>query len=138
MRDERLAPASGWSCPPGNLERHGTPQVPDDLLAYDCLSFSLRRAEPGWPFREIGRDRSRRTTVNRSPGLRASAALRASGGFAVEDNLSAGWLVPLLKACDPQGREPCHALFDGGSTVSTRVRVFVDFLAERPGASGTG
>lgn len=136
MRDERLAPAFGWSCPPGNLERHGTPQVPDDLLARDCVSFSFRRAELAVP-----RDRAGSIEANNGesmPSLRASAALRASGGFAVEDYLSAGQLVPLLEAYNPQGREPCHALFEGGSTMPTRVRVFVDLLAERLGASGTG
>lgn len=40
------------------LARHGMPQVPDDLLAHHCLSFNFRRAEPGWPFRENGRDRA--------------------------------------------------------------------------------
>ncbi len=56
----------------------------------------------------------------------------------VEDSLATGQLVPLLEAYNPQGRALRHALFDGGSTMLTRVRVFVDFLAERTGASGTG
>lgn len=139
MRDERLGPAFGWSCPPGNLERHGTPQVPDDRLAHNCASFSFRPAEPGWPFREDGRDRSRPTNGESLARLaRVGVGIARVGRFAVEVNLSAGWLVPLLEACNPQGREPRHALFDGGSTVLTRVRVFVDLLTERPGASGTG
>ncbi|MFC7557265.1 LysR substrate-binding domain-containing protein [Pseudoroseomonas wenyumeiae] len=37
---------------PGYLERAGTPQTPADLIRHNCLNFSFRRAEPGWPFRE--------------------------------------------------------------------------------------
>ena len=53
----------------------------------------------------------------------------------VADDLASGRLVPLLEAYNPQDREPLHALFVGGSTMPARVRVFVDFLAERIGPS---
>lgn len=53
------------------------------------------------------------------------------GRFAVDDDLAAGRLVPLLEPYNPQDREPLHALFVGGSTIPARVRVFVDFLAEK-------
>ena len=35
---------------PDYLARHGTPQVPEDLLQHNCLRFNFRRAEPNWPF----------------------------------------------------------------------------------------
>ncbi len=131
---------------PAYLERHGIPQVPDDLLAHNCLSFNFRRAEPGWPFREDGRDRALAVTgqieANNGESLaqlaRAGVGIARVGRFAVEDDLAAGRLVPLLEAYNPQDREPLHALFVGGSTMPARVRVFVDFLAERLGARGTG
>lgn len=123
----------------GYLARHGTPQVPDDLIGHNCLSFNFRRAEPGWPFREDGRDRALAVTgsieANNGESLaqlaRAGVGIARVGRFAVEDDLASGALVPLLEAFNPQDREPLHALFVGGSTTPARVRVFVDFLVER-------
>src|SRR3546814_19325503 len=45
---------------PAYLARHGTPQLPEDLLGHNCLNFNFRRAEPGWPFRRDGRSEERR------------------------------------------------------------------------------
>lgn len=69
---------------------------------------------------------------------RAGVGIASVRRFAVEDDRTAGRLVPLLEAYNPQDREPLHPLFVGGSTMPTRVRVFVDFLAERLGARGAG
>ena len=128
---------------PAYLERHGMPQVPDDLLAHNCLSFNFRRAEPGWPFREDGRERALAVTgtieANSGEALaqlaRGGVGIARVGRFAIEDDLATGLLVPLLEAYNPQDREPLHALFVGGSTMPARVRVFVDFLVERGGGS---
>jgi len=128
---------------PAYLERHGTPQVPDYLLAHHCLNFNFRRAKPGWPFCEEGRDRALAVTgqieANTGESLaqlaRAGVGIARVGRFAVEDDVVSGRLVPLLEAYNPQDREPLHALFVGGWTmpVRVRVRVFVDFLVERLG-----
>jgi DNA-binding transcriptional LysR family regulator len=123
---------------PEYLARHGHPQVPDDLLGHNCLSFNFRRAEPGWPFRQDGHDRALAVTgtieANNGESLaqlaRVGVGIARVGRFAVEDDLAAGRLVPLLEAYNPQDREPLHALFVGGSTMPARVRAFVDFVAE--------
>ncbi len=124
---------------PGYLARHGAPQVPEDLLAHNCLSFNFRRAEPGWPFRRDGRDYALAVTgsieANNGESLaqlaRAGIGVARVGRFAVIDDLASGALVPLLEPFNPQDREPLHALFVGGSAMPARVRVFVDFLVER-------
>lgn len=129
----------GGVASPGYLARHGTPQVPDDLLDLNCLSFNFRRAEPGWPFREDGCDRALAVTgsieANNGESLaqlaRAGVGIARVGRFAVEGDLASGVLVPLLEAFNPQDGEPLHALFVNGSTTPARVRVFVDFLVER-------
>ena len=41
---------------PDYLARYGTPVVPADLHAHNCLNFNFRRAEPIWPFRRGGED----------------------------------------------------------------------------------
>ncbi len=53
------------------------------------------------------------------------------GTFHVADDLAAGRLVPLLEPFNPQDREAIHAVFVGGPAMPARVRVLVDFLAER-------
>ena len=41
---------------PEYLAKAGVPQTPADLKHHNCLDFSFRRLEPGWPFRENGQD----------------------------------------------------------------------------------
>ncbi len=126
---------------PAYLARHGTPEQPEDLFRHNCLSFSFRRAEPGWPFRRDGVDMALDVTGAIEANSEESLAQLAVGGvgiarigrFAVVDELANGRLVPLLEAFNPQDREPLHLLFVGGSTTPARVRVLVDFLAERLG-----
>lgn len=88
---------------PEYLARHGTPSVPEDLFAHNCLNFSFRRAEPVW--------------------------LARVGTFGVADDIASGALVPLLEAFNPGDIEQIHAVFVGGANTPARVRVFVDFLA---------
>lgn len=126
---------------PAYLARHGTPEQPEDLFRHNCLSFNFRRAEPGWPFRRDGVDMALDVTGSIEANSGESLAQLAVGGvgiarigrFAVVDELADGRLVPLLEAFNPQDREPLHLLFVGGSTTPARVRVLVDFLAERLG-----
>ncbi len=53
------------------------------------------------------------------------------GRFSVAAEIADGRLVPLLEDYNPGDVELIHAVFVGGSTTPARVRVFVDFLAER-------
>jgi DNA-binding transcriptional LysR family regulator len=126
---------------PSYLARHGTPEQPEDLFRHNCLSFSFRRAEPGWPFRRGGVDMAPDVTgsieANNGESLAqlalAGVGIARIGTFAVKDELADGRLIPLLEAFNPQDREPLHLLFVGGSTMPARVRVLIDFLAERLG-----
>ncbi|MCS0503186.1 LysR family transcriptional regulator [Ancylobacter mangrovi] len=124
---------------PAYLARHGTPRVPEDLHGHNCLNFNFRRAEPVWPFRREGRDYALTVTGNieanngETLGQLAldGVGITRVGNFGVVDDLAAGRLVPLLEAFNPGDVEPIHAVFVGGANMPARVRVFVDFLAER-------
>lgn len=124
---------------PDYLARRGVPRVPEDLHDHDCLNFNFRRAEPVWPFRRDGRDYALtvRGPIEANNGetltqlALAGAGVTRVGHFSVGDAISAGRLVPLLEAFNPGDREPIHAVFVGGVNMPARVRVFVDFLAER-------
>ena len=130
---------------PDYLARAGTPRVPEDLLAHNCLSFSFRRAEPIWPFRRDGRDFALSVEGNiiaNNGEMLGQLALdgvgiTCVGRFSVAAEIAAGQLGPLLEDYNPGDIELIHAVFVGGSTTPARVRVFVDFLVERLGG-GTG
>jgi DNA-binding transcriptional LysR family regulator len=124
---------------PAYLHRHGTPAIPEDLHGHNCLNFNFRRAEPVWPFRKDGRDYalSVRGTIEANNGetlgqLAADGVgITRVGRFSVQPELASGQLVAILEDYNPGDIETIHAVFMGGANVPARVRVFVDFLAER-------
>lgn len=123
---------------PAYLARAGVPQRPADLATHNCLDFNFRRSEPGWPFREDGRDYvlavGGSVAANNGETL-VQLALRGVGitrvgNFHITEEIAAGRLVPLLEAFNPQDREAIHAVFVGGPAMPARIRVVVDFLAD--------
>ena len=128
---------------PDYLARMGTPRLPEELHAHNCLNFNFRRAEPVWPFRREGRDYALpvggNIEANNGETLvqlaLAGVGVVRVGSFHVEDHVAAGRLVALLEPFNPGDREDIHALYVGGATRPARVRVFVDFLVEKLGRS---
>jgi len=128
---------------PAYLAKHGTPINPEDLHRHNCLNFNFRRAEPVWPFRKDGQDYALSVEgsieANNGETLGQLAAdgvgITRVGTFSVEPEMASGRLVPILENFNPGDVEPIHAVFAGGANLPARVRVFVDFLVERLGAS---
>ncbi|WP_366872026.1 LysR substrate-binding domain-containing protein [uncultured Brevundimonas sp.] len=124
---------------PAYLAARGTPVVPEDLHDHNCLNFNFRRVEPVWPFVREGREYSLSVRGNieanngETLGQLAAAGVGVTrvGAFSVADDVAAGRLVPLLEDFNPGDVENIHAVFVGGANTPARVRVFVDFLAER-------
>ncbi|MNU81981.1 HTH-type transcriptional regulator DmlR [compost metagenome] len=124
---------------PAYLAARGTPRTPEDLHDHNCLNFNFRRVEPVWPFVRDGREYSLsvRGNIEANNGetlgqlAAAGVGLTRVGAFSVADDVAAGRLVPLLEDFNPGDVENIHAVFVGGANTPARVRVFVDFLAER-------
>ncbi len=124
---------------PSFLERHGTPHIPEDLHRFNCLNFNFRRVEPVWPFRRDGRDYALSVKGNieanngETLGQLAAAGVGVArvGSFSVAEEIASGQLVPILEDFNPGDVEAIHAVFVGGAGTPTRIRAFVDFLAER-------
>lgn len=124
---------------PDYLARYGTPVVPEDLFAHNCLNFNFRRTEPIWPFRRNGEDivLSVRGNIEANNGetlgqlAAAGVGVARVGAFSVVDDIGAGRLVAILEDFNPGDVELIHAVFVGGSQTPARVRVFVEFLSER-------
>ncbi|PXA92386.1 LysR family transcriptional regulator [Nostoc sp. 3335mG] len=124
---------------PAYLARHGVPQVPEDLLDHNCLGFNFRRAEPRWAFRRGDETflLAVRGNIEVNSGeamvqlVHAGMGIARVGSFHVAEDIAAGRLVALLEEYNPRDVETIHALFAGGATLPARVRVFVDYLAEK-------
>jgi DNA-binding transcriptional LysR family regulator len=128
---------------PEYLARHGTPQVPEDLLGHNCLNFNFRRAEPVWPFRRVMPDGTVQDFAMEVHGTivanngetlgdlaQAGIGIARVGTFSVVEALAERRLVPVLEAFNPGDEEQIHAVFVGGTATPARVRVFVDYLVE--------
>ena len=123
---------------PDYLARRGTPMVPDDLDAHDCLRFSFRRSVESWPFRIGGRvvhrpvhgsffgnsgDMVRQMAI-------AGGGISRHGHFHVAGDLAAGRLVEVLADYHPGDGEDIHALYAPEDRSAARIRAFLDFLDE--------
>lgn len=123
---------------PAYLARRGTPQVPDDLDAHDCLRFSFRRSVDSWPFRIADRIVQRPVhgsffgnsgEVVRRMAV-AGGGISRHGHFHVAEDLKAGRLVEVLHDHNPGDGEDIHALYAPEDRAATRIRAFLDFLDE--------
>ena len=140
LRARKLG-SSGWivAASPEYLQRHGTPQTPDDLEAHNCLNFNFRRSVEGWTFRAGSRTRQCHIAGNflgnSGEALRlmclGGAGIARLGEFLIGADVRAGRLVPLLQNYIPTDSEDVHALYIGHARLAARVRVFMDFLVER-------
>jgi DNA-binding transcriptional LysR family regulator len=126
---------------PDYLAERGTPQSPGDLARHNCLNFNFRRAEPVWPFLRNGRTETIEVhgTIKANSGETLlqlaldGVGIARVGNFGIGRAIAQGRLIPLLEAYNPGDKEVFHAVFMGGANLPTRIRLFVDFLAEHYG-----
>lgn len=129
---------------PEYLARRGTPATPQDLAGHDCFTYEYASPRSQWRFRgRDGRDETVRVSgpVHSNSGdLNAALAARGAGvafepDFIVADDLRDGRLVALLPeyASTPS---PIYAVYPTRKHLSAKVRLFVDYLAERFAAAG--
>jgi DNA-binding transcriptional LysR family regulator len=124
---------------PAYLTRCGIPAGPSDLEAHNRLGFGYVRVTEGWPLMDGG-DQIIVPVVGNAQVSDGEALRRlALGGlglarlaaFQVKDDVSAGRLIPVLEDFNPGDLEEIHAVYLGqGGHLPTRVRAFLDFLAE--------
>lgn len=123
---------------PAYLARHGVPATPAELAGHNCLNFNYQRAGRDWPFLGDEEDEMPRGNLSISDGdaLRhlalAGLGLARLASFQVHDDIREGRLQAVLEDFNPGDSKPVHALYVGqGGHLPTRVRVLLDFLAER-------
>lgn len=138
----KLATSNLVACAaPAYLEKHGAPQIPENLVHHNCLSFSdPSLAGEQWRFTRDGR-----TSIVKAAGsLRASsnellklAALQGQGvvlqpSFNVSHELRAKRLVPLLTDYDA-GTLGIYIVYPHRKHQTAKVRSFIDTLTGRWG-----
>ncbi len=124
---------------PAYLDRRGAPEVPEDLAAHDCIIDTNFRGDPNrWTFGPPETPRTA-TVRGRIRYSNAEACLRAAEAglglaclpsFVAGEALRSGRVLRLLAAFEtaPFG---VHALYPQNRHLAAKVRVLVDFLAER-------
>ncbi|BCG23346.1 transcriptional regulator [Pseudomonas tohonis] len=124
---------------PAYLARHGAPATPAELAGHNCLNFNYQRAGRDWPFTGIEDEHEAprgNLLISDGDALRHLAleglGLARLASFQVHDDLREGRLQAVLEDYNPGDSKPIHALYVGqGGHLPTRVRVLLDFLAER-------
>ena len=124
---------------PAYLSRHGIPMHPNDLSQHQCLGYTGTQ-RPSWPFQIDGSThwvaiRSRFQANNGEALL--DATIRGLGisrvpSFIATTALQTGQVTPVLLQY-PANALGIHAIFPGQRYLPLRMRVLVDYLAQRIG-----
>ncbi|MCI0573265.1 MAG: LysR family transcriptional regulator [Myxococcaceae bacterium] len=132
---------TGCYASPAYLSRRGTPRSPDELAGHECVLLAERGTDEVWFF--TGPRGARTVRVDgrlRVPSVRAGhAAARAGLGLVrlptslVAEDVRTGVLVPVLEPLTPPGL-PVFAVYPSGRQLPSKVRAFLDLLAERGAA----
>ena len=134
----RLASSSVVACAaPAYLAKHGVPRTPEQLTEHQLIIDSNFRHPASWRFRRGTRTvnvrASGRLQVNSAVMVRhflvSGAGIGLCPEFVVRDDLEAGTLVPLLTEFSGYDLG-VYAVYPHTRHVPSRVRVFVDFLAD--------
>ena len=136
----KIAPIQQTICAsPGYLEKHGTPQSPDDLGTHKCLVYSNIATPNLWSFTD-----SRGKTIS----VKVPVTLRANNGdflreaaeadqgivmtpnFIIYKSLQSSKLLPVLSDYKLPSVN-AYAVYPQTRHLSFRVRAFIDFLVAR-------
>ena len=128
---------------PSYLRAHGAPRAVEDLKGHECLLYSYLAAGDVWRLCGPGGERRQRVTgrlrINNGDALLAVAL----GGLGVAllpcficgEDVRAGRLIRVLPEWSGPADTAIAAVYPASRNLSPKVRVFVDFLAERFGGT---
>jgi DNA-binding transcriptional LysR family regulator len=123
---------------PAYLDRHGTPQTPEDLARHNCINFSHRTHWNAWPLMDKGEARTvaARGNVGANQGdmllqlARQGLGLVRLAEFHVGEDLRSGRLVPVMTPYQPPA-EPLYLVYQSRKHLAPRVQAFLAFMGER-------
>jgi LysR family transcriptional regulator for bpeEF and oprC len=119
------------------LKTHGEPKSPSDLGGHECIIFASRGAAWPWRFKgkagEIVFQPRGRLRTNDAEQIRAAVladlGVAHTPGWLFSREMAVGDVRRVLRAYE---RDPLviSAVHTGGRRLATKVRVFIEFLAE--------
>jgi len=121
------------------LEKHGTPQAPEDLQDHNIVSYQYQESATNWHFltpdkKQVTVPVSGSVQMNNSLALREAVlsgiGIMRSPTFLVGKDIETGRLVPLLKNCQTL-EVSIYVVYPQRRHLSPKVRAFVDFMAAR-------
>lgn len=134
----KLAPSGLTVCAsPDYLKHHPPLDHPDDLRQHQCLLYAYQTTGMTWPFtgpngpfsvRVDGRLKANNGDLLREATL-AGVGVGLMPDFMVHGDLKNGRLVALLTDWRPR-QSAIWAIYPHNRHLSTKVRLFVDFLSE--------
>ncbi len=127
----------GLFASPAYIDEHGRPRGPDDLKSHWALHYGKPTGQIEWALR-AGVAQSvpirYRLCSNNGDALRVAAVaglgVALIPAFLVRDELRSGALVPLLDGFEPRPIN-LYAIYPPTRFLAAKVRVFIDFLADR-------
>ncbi len=122
---------------PAYFAKHGKPKTLAELAQHNCLPLTFHesgRARP-WKFQQDGEvlALTPKGSMNFNDGYALYIAVKAGIGlgqihdYYVEADISAGLLIPVLEAFEPEA-DAFSIVYPKARHLSPRVRAFVDFL----------
>lgn len=124
---------------PAYLAEHGCPEHPEDLKNHRCLDYFSARTGRIYDWEFTRRGERVRITPQSNFGLNDSYAYAAAGvsglgivqmaNFLMGPMIRDGQLVPVLEDWSNEPM-PVHVVYPQNRHLSTKVRVFVDWVAE--------
>jgi LysR family transcriptional regulator, regulator for bpeEF and oprC len=125
---------------PRYFAKFGQPKKPEDLAGHNCLAFTFRdtRLAREWRFAQAGGETVLpiQGTMSLSDGASVCDAARAGYGLAqlqdffIDALIGRGQLVSVLDKFKPEA-QPIWLVYPQARHLSPKVRVFVDFMAEK-------
>ena len=138
-----LMPVHYRLCASADYLKHRNIETPADLAGHNCLHYGLRELGSEWRFQRAGEEARVRVTsnvvVNNSEVVRdlllAGLGIGLVWNYAVDREIADGRLLPLLTDWSPVGPfgQTAWALWLPQTHLPPKMRVFIDFLAERLG-----
>ena len=121
------------------LERHGAPRRLEDLGKHECVLFPALAPKGVWTLRRGGRKYPVQVTgafeTDDMDVVRAAVVAGLGIGilpvYMAGDALQEGRLVPLLRQFQVVPESAIYLVYLPNRTLSSRVRVLIDFLVER-------
>ena len=134
---KRLAPDQYFIlASPSYLEKHGQPKTPQELARHNCLvlgehsQWSLSKDDEQVSVRVSGTLTSNSAEMVHEAATSGLGIIRTSL-LKSHDDIGNGRLIPVLPEYDVAGTAAIWAIFTSSRHVPPKLRVFLDFFAER-------